>query len=606
MRLISSLLILLVKSISILFITIFVLLTFFISPSFAKTVTRPSSTLNTDSSYTINELDTTTNVSKKNVNVVEKFQVTFNSERHGLLRYIPQVYQYYSSDQTLNRSSRINIVINSITDENNNNIEFSQTVEKLSIVNTRNIIDGLFYNVLVIKIGNPNYLISGDKTYNLNYSLDNFPETNPQFEYNILGTGWSNNILKYVGTINFNEDPIAFECFVGEALTDSQNLCNIQKNTSKSFTITESNVGNNTGIQIRTQNQNFTPNQSELVQFLTLYWYVFIPPLLLLFLLLYWYLTQRAPKGTGVVVPQFSIPDDLRPAEVGSMNDDTIKKVDVSATIIDLAIRGYLKIKNISNDPKTPKFLISLLKDTQDDLKPFEKTLVLGIFSSSKDVYIEDLSQSFMVGVYSNIEEQIYISEIQQGYYKSKPQKPLSIVYSIILSITLAFPAIIFSLTSIGIGIFIAIFSFIVSLPFFYFRNYKTQKGIIEKEKIQGLKLFIEYAKKDQLQMLQTPYTNQELFEKCLPYAMVFGLHSSWAKAFEGINISNPPWYEDQNGIGMSMWNVIYFTSFINIFSDSMNTAFSLPTSETGSGFLGGVEGGDMGGGFSGGGGGSW
>ena len=81
-----------------------------------------------------------------------------------------------------------------------------------------------------------------------------------------------------------------------------------------------------------------------------------------------------------------------------------------------------------------------------------------------------------------------------------------------------------------------------------------------------------------------------------LPYAIAFGVEKEWAKAFEGIIIPNPTWYDGGSG-GVSTFNAVSLTNSVGGFS----TAFA-----TSSGTSASSGGGSSGGGGGGGGGGSW
>lgn len=97
------------------------------------------------------------------------------------------------------------------------------------------------------------------------------------------------------------------------------------------------------------------------------------------------------------------------------------------------------------------------------------------------------------------------------------------------------------------------------------------------------------------------------LFERCLPYALAFGVAEQWARAFEGLYTQPPSWYVG-NGDGFS---VSQFGRDLNHASSSMGQSFtSQPRSTSGSasswGGSGFGGGGFSGGGGGGGGGGSW
>ena len=45
------------------------------------------------------------------------------------------------------------------------------------------------------------------------------------------------------------------------------------------------------------------------------------------------------------VAVEFQPPDGLRPGQVGTLLDERVDPLDVSATIVDLAVHGYLRIE---------------------------------------------------------------------------------------------------------------------------------------------------------------------------------------------------------------------------------------------------------------------
>ena len=109
----------------------------------------------------------------------------------------------------------------------------------------------------------------------------------------------------------------------------------------------------------------------------------------------------------------------------------------------------------------------------------------------------------------------------------------------------------------------------------------------------------MDIAEKDRINFHNAPEKKPEVFEKFLPYAMVFGVEKAWAKEFEGIYTEPPKWYKDNN---MSTFNTIIFANSLHSFANYSNNAIS-STPGKGSGSGGG---GFSGGGGGGGGGGSW
>lgn len=146
---------------------------------------------------------------------------------------------------------------------------------------------------------------------------------------------------------------------------------------------------------------------------------------------------------------------------------------------------------------------------------------------------------------------------------------------------------------------FLLIPTFIVYMLFWQLSPVKTEHGVAIKEHLLGLKLYLKVAEKDRLAFHNAPEKMPEVFEKLLPYAMVFGVDKAWAKEFESIYTTPPSWYE---GSQTGHFSAIAFTSSLSSFSSLTSSALSsTPGGSSGSG-----GGGSSGGGGGGGGGGSW
>jgi uncharacterized membrane protein len=127
-----------------------------------------------------------------------------------------------------------------------------------------------------------------------------------------------------------------------------------------------------------------------------------------------------------------------------------------------------------------------------------------------------------------------------------------------------------------------------------------TEKGAAAYDHAKGFQEYITRAEKYRIQWQE----KENVFERFLPYAMVFGVSEKWAKAFEGIAVRQPDWYEG-SAFRSGVFNAAVFSSAFNSFNSSMRSAVVSRPSQSGggSGFSGG---GFSGGGGGGGGGGSW
>ncbi|MFH1426093.1 MAG: DUF2207 domain-containing protein [Candidatus Kerfeldbacteria bacterium] len=333
---------------------------------------------------------------------------------------------------------------------------------------------------------------------------------------------------------------------------------------------------------------------------------------------LIWYAKGREPKGRGTVIPEYEQPDKLSPGEVGVIIDQKADLHDITASVIQLAVRGYLKIrkeekkKKFNWGKKDYDYTFIKVKDAAraSDLEQFEKEIFDGIFSGSKEeVKLSDLQNKFYTSL-PTVKKELYGVVVKKGYFARSPStvKGIAIGLGVLFAIgvgvlggvmTIAFESVWYFLLfcAAGVGAFVTSF----------FMARRTKQGAIALEKIQGFKLFLTTAEKERLKFFNSPEAFRDLFEKYLPFAIALEVEEEWAEQFKDIYEGKPDWYE-----GEGTFNAVIFThSIMALNSATASTFASAPSSSGSSGWSGGSSfggggGGFSGGGFGGGGGGSW
>jgi uncharacterized membrane protein len=346
---------------------------------------------------------------------------------------------------------------------------------------------------------------------------------------------------------------------------------------------------------------------------------VFLPLILSLAVFYYLYRKGRDQGNERSIMPFFKVPGDLRPAELGVLYDDRADLDDLSATIIDLARRGYLKIKVI----KTKKLvffsdrdfeLIKLEKETSS-LKSYEQQLLESLFGADLKVSVSELKNKFYRKL-PKIRKKLY-NEVTAAKLFVKNPDLVRKHYSVI-----ALVGIIFSVLTALISFLIFdselitpwlntlrfVFWLILVVSLILLALYmpaKTKKGTKIYYELLGLREYLQRAEKDYLQFTNAPEKNKETFSQFLPLAMVLGVVSEWSEAFSDLELKTS-WLE-----GEVAGSQLVFTNILHDFSTTINQTFtSAPSSSsarTASGFSGFSSGGGFsGGGFGGGGLGSW
>ena len=349
------------------------------------------------------------------------------------------------------------------------------------------------------------------------------------------------------------------------------------------------------------------------VLFLRSNWPLLLPFLVAAIMYWIWYTNGRDPR-LHPIAAQYEPPDQLTPSEVGTLVDNSADMRDITAAIVDLAVRGYIVIQERSESRmmglyKTQDYSFILKKGRAEwtSLKPHEQSLLDGIFTGEAEevVDIEDLHNVFYKSL-PIIKNQIFAQLVNRGYYLHRPDTVRSTYIG--AGVVIGFLAI-WGGAAVGRSLGMAGAPFVIAgilsaaiiCGFGWFMPARTNIGTRALEGALGFEDFLSHVESDRFnRMIKTP----EMFEKFLPFAMALGVEKNWSKAFANIYTQPPSWY--RGGNFSSGFYPYMFVNNINAMSSQAATTFaSAPRSSSGSGFSGG-GGSSSGGGFGGGGGGGF
>jgi len=336
---------------------------------------------------------------------------------------------------------------------------------------------------------------------------------------------------------------------------------------------------------------------------------VFLPLVTLTVMFVLWWYKGRDPDAGVSVAPMYEPPAGISPAEAGTLLDDTIHPRDITSTMIDLAVRGYIKIEEVADKGLlfTHKdYVFHLLKPqaqwNDSSLAPHERVMLENVFAGGSETRLSSLKNRFYTAV-PVIRQDIMSALRNKGLYLLDPESANG--YSIAAAIGILIPFAILQylgwenfFSSVPLLIGSGLISAGIWWLFARVMTAKTVKGARTRVAILGFQEFMNRVDADRLKVM--PPTT---FEKFLPYAMALGVEHHWAQAFAGIVKDPPSWYVAPGGYVPGMpFNPIFFSNSMSSMATDMHQTFvSAPrASSTGSGWSGGGFGG--GGGFSGGG----
>lgn len=343
---------------------------------------------------------------------------------------------------------------------------------------------------------------------------------------------------------------------------------------------------------------------------------------------------ETVTRGRALpVAVRFEPPENTKPGLVGTLIDEQANTVDVSATLIDLAVRGYLRIEETTKGGLLKKDDWKLIRTDPGPgsapLLPYEQKLYDGVFRKRSEVKLSGLKTHFATTL-ASVQKGMYRQVVQEGWFKKSPEQTrnswavLGMVIAALGAAMLMAPF--FLVTSysgasgLGIGLAAAAAGVLVAgliVMFFASRMpARTAKGSAMLAQAKGFEQYLRTAEANQIKFEEA----QNIFSRYLPYAIIFGVSERWAKVFDdvqalageaGYALDMPTWYVFHN-TNMA-WNYLILAESLDGFATTAAGTFTAPAaasagtpgSSGGSGFSmgGGFSGG---GGFGGGGGGSW
>ena len=352
-----------------------------------------------------------------------------------------------------------------------------------------------------------------------------------------------------------------------------------------------------------------------------------------------WLAAGRDEREHETIVAEYEPPEKLRPAQAGLLIDESADTKDVTATIVDLAVRGYLTITEL---PATGLFGLGskdwMLTRTEgkarpEALQPYERTIYDGLFgrgamdvtqravvaliqrfsdragaadatraafetTPTDEVKLSALKRHFYTTL-AKAQRELYGDSVARRWFAADPQRVRQIYAALGVGALVAAGFLVFWLgSSLGAGLVglgavvpaVALMGFASRMP------RKTRAGAELLRRTLGFRHYMEIAETDRQRFAE----RENIFSEYLPYAIVFGCVEKWANAFKDIDATaaTSSWY---TGSSLGAFSVNDLSSNLSSFSSQVSsTIAATPGGSGSSGFSGGGAGGGGGGGSTG------
>ena len=321
------------------------------------------------------------------------------------------------------------------------------------------------------------------------------------------------------------------------------------------------------------------------------------------------------PATKQPVAVQFSPPKGARPGELGVLTDETADTEDITATIVDLAVRGFLRIEEIptaelsekerKTKPDAPERYRLVKLAATGDLVDYERAVYDPLFNGGDSPTMAELgTEGTMLEAGTAGKKALHKRVADDlNWFRIDPSHARGVWFAIGVGVTVLGVALTLALGfGLGLGVVgIAVVALgIATMATTSVAAARTPDGVAMLQQALGFKLYLDTAEAEQLRFEE----GEDIFSRYLPYAIAWGCAERWAKIFtdlanQGVDLPQPTWLV---GAHPFLWaagssSLLDGISGFTAASDSVMTATSGAAGA--SGFAGG-------GGMAGGGGGGW
>lgn len=601
-----------------------------IAPSFAAAATAPVGVQDFEfESYSADYFLSRDAEGHSTLKTVETFVARFPlfDQNRGIIRAIPNDY-----DGVPLRTN-----VESVVDENGAAVPYEQIVRS---------------GFTELALGTDDY-VHGLVTYTITYTQENvvreFADTDSdEFYWDTNGTGFNQPFGSVSARVAV--DPALTEYLTGnnacyQGVQGSSETCEIAHEPNEAgdvFTATVSNLAptENLTVVIGFTRGTFVQVPAETTDD-GVNWPIGDPPwwvgaggvLLSIFTVLgttftiIWrFVRPASSKGSGIIIPQYTVPKGVNLLESADIAGRAW--TGVPAQIVSFAVRGKLRILDYPVTKSGAKFTLQLLDPTGVDGQELE--LLTALFGSGADLVVGAVRE---VGVIDDGAARA-VSAVQSGVRKRLLSRGFKVKRSSAAGFLIA--AVMFLLIFVATGLFIfgflfgafngwnlfamvaAFFAVFLCVGFAFRPPVLTRSGAEWSDYLLGMRDYLQLAEADRFRMLQSPEgalrvraegldpsnpaEKVKLYEKLLPFAVLWGIEREWAKELT-INYgdSSPDWFVSSGAFDAT----VFSHAMGSLSSTAVVRATPSSSGSSWSGSSGGsFSGGSRGGGFSGGGGG--
>lgn len=250
---------------------------------------------------------------------------------------------------------------------------------------------------------------------------------------------------------------------------------------------------------------------------------------------------EFAPVAEGEST--FRVSGDIRPGQIGTILDERVDPIDVTSSLVDLAVRGHVLITELPKPSKFARTDWSLTRvpaeEAADDLRPYEQTLLDAVAPAGAENRVADLGSRVGESIHT-VQSELYDEMVDNGWFRRRPDSVrhrwthsalagliTAGVITVVLAAFTTFGLLGLSLIILALGlVFVA-----QEMPA------RTAKGAALLTGLSALRSDLLTQPLDQL----PPSRKVAELSKVLPYAVVLGGAERWIDAIVATDHDDDP-----------------------------------------------------------------
>jgi hypothetical protein len=227
----------------------------------------------------------------------------------------------------------------------------------------------------------------------------------------------------------------------------------------------------------------------------------------------------------------FASPDGVLPGQVGTVVDETVDVVDISATVVDLAVRNYLWLAEVPG----PDWQLTRRNPPDEHLHDFERAVYETLLPEGTDAVLVSQLRARGGLDLRRISDAMYADVVAKRWFSHRPDTSrgrltwlgagifaFGLAATAVLTFTAGYALLGVAVALAGLGVAAAA----VLLPS------RTARGRVLAGQVRGLLHYLHHAEAEDI----PPGDREMVFSRSLPYAVVLGDTERWLDAFAGLD----------------------------------------------------------------------